>query len=176
MASLPIPTPGQPVRHFMRSFGAAINPGLNTRSASGTTHRGPGGTTIYPSPSSAFPWHLFSFGYALSFDSSSAETTCTIYTGTVRIHGITNLVLAETEIVLTGTPAYVVIEYARPGGPLSLVVSNTDPVSTASTVRVPLHIFEGASVQPDPEAPAYLRYTHRRALVIGDIQIDTPIQ
>jgi len=181
MASLPIPKPGQPVRHFIRSFGAAINPGLNTRSASGTTHRGPGGTTIYPSRSAVFqfPWHLFALGFTLSLDAGTHVTTCTINAGKVRIHGVANLAWEEAGVALSGTPCWVYLQYTRPTGALSLNAANSDPVSTAATVRLPLFIFDGAPVQPVPEEPAYLSYTLRNpggALHIGDYNFDTPIQ
>ncbi len=120
----------------------------------------------------------WAFGYSLGFDADTKETTCTISAGTVRIHGQSNLALDESEIVLTGTPCYVYLEYTRPSGGLSLKVINEDPDSTATTVRLPLYIFDG-SVTSVPEGDSYLTYSIRTKggiLHLGDFNFDTPIQ
>ena len=178
MASLPIPTPGQPVRSYMRQFGALITPGLNTRSASGTTHRGPGGTTIYPRASAAFqfPWNQFSLGFTTTLNATTHVTTCTIHAGAVRVHGAATLQWAEAGVELSGTPCWVYLQYTRPAGALSLAIANTEPATEGDTVCLPLFLFDGAPVQPDPEEPAYLIYTLRRACNLGDFNFDTPIK
>lgn len=164
-------------------------------SASVRVRTGAGGTTYEVSarPASAspvaaglFPWHLLAFGYALDLawdeDDDEYQTTCTIYPGTVRIHGITEMGFADDEAVavtLTGTPCMVYLQYARPAGGIEVQVANPDPETglwprtNSSHVTLPLYIFDGEP--PEPGEP-YLRYRLARICHMGDFNFDTPIR
>jgi hypothetical protein len=94
---------------------------------------GDGGTA------SAFPWHKLAFGYSLS------GTTCTIYPGAIRLHGLAIYPLTEaTDVTLTGSEPYVYLSIAvnaATGTAPTVAVSASEPVSTASTLRIPLFTF-----------------------------------
>ena len=138
----------------------------------GTARPTASGFQIEVDGGASFPWALLAFGYTLAFDAETAVTTCTIYEGTVRLHGlgVATLPSAENEIVLEGEPCWVFVSYARSATQpswLSLQIASSEPVSTSSTVRIPLYRF-------DAGAPG--QYTLGRICNMGDINFDTPIR
>jgi hypothetical protein len=127
--------------------------------------------TIYlprSSGAASFPWSKLAFGYTLAME----ETTwiCTIYPGAVRLHGIGVRTLdAETDVVLSGSPAWVYVEFSRATAApstLTLAVAASEPVSTSAVVRIPLYRFDYTNGA----------YTMGRICNMGDVHFDTPVR
>lgn len=129
---------------------------------------GPNGLHI-GSSGTGFPWSKVAFGYSLAYDSDTSISTCTIYAGTLRIHGIGEVSLAETDVTLLSETCtvYVQVERGYTGSGGAILASASPSASNNSHYRFPLYTF------------AYDGTTGRHTLEtihhFGDIQLDTPV-
>lgn len=173
MPEIAQPVPGLSVRRYLTQLRRDIRPALDVRAVSGTTHRGPAGTTLYPRATAvdAFPWDKVSFGHTLAYDAATAKTTCTIYPGTVRLHGLGQVALAaSSDIILAGNPCWVFFMFSRVAalpGTITLTLSTNEPVSSPNIMRIPLRRFDATTAG---------QYALGRICVLGDINLDTPIR
>jgi len=114
-----------------------------------------------------FPWEKLAFGWRLAFDSGTGNTTCTIFPGAIRIHGVATVRLGvATDVVLTSSPSWVYLQRNRAGGGITVHVSATDPDSTAGLLRIPLYRFDGT-----PGSSYKLGHIAR----MGDVHFDSPM-
>ena len=125
-----------------------------------------------------FPWHKLSFGYRLVHDTESdpPEWHARIYPGAIRMHGVAVYRLdsnplidgAGVEVTLAGVEPWVYAEVTRgqsQGDPVGIGISSNEPLTTTTTLRIPLYRFkqEGA------------RYVLSHIANMGDINLDTPL-
>jgi hypothetical protein len=122
----------------------------------------------------------WAFGFALSTDAGETEedppvTICTITPGTIRCHGAGSWGLDPeslfpfTVILDPLDEPWVYAQMPRGGGTVTINVSSTEPVSNASTLKIPLYLFKltGGSYALHPTKGG-IRH-------IGDVNIDTPL-
>ena len=131
---------------------------------------GPGRAVVTPEAieihidDQSFPWSLLAFGYSLN------AAVCTIYPGTIRMHGIAKYPLATAATVtLTGSTEWVYAEVQRQdttGTAPTIAHSSTEPETNSTHLRIPLFKFT---------SPAANRYTLARICNMGDVNLDTPI-
>ena len=122
-----------------------------------------------------FPWSKMAFGYRLIVEAGETEedpstTLCRIFPGKIRMHGIGNRTLAnEQDVALGASEEWVYVQFARGGssGPASISHSFTEPVSTSTTVRIPLYVFERLNGGA---------YSLKQICNMGDVNFDTPIR
>lgn len=92
--------------------------------------------------------------------------------GTVRIHGAGqwSLALPATVSLDPISEPWVYAQMSRGGGSVTIAVSSVEPVSNASTLKIPLYLFERL------EGGTYaLHSTLGGIRHIGDINLDTPL-
>ena len=110
-----------------------------------------------------FPWSLLAFGYSLS------DATCTIYPGTIRLHGIGTYSVAQTNVTLTGAVEWVYVEQVKATpATTSIKHSATEPESNVAYRRLPLYKFEAEAGVYSLSSPGGIRH-------MGDFNFDTPI-
>lgn len=127
----------------------------------------------------SFPWSKLSFGYRLVRDTEAdpPEWLVRIFPGAIRLHGVAvysleaNPLLADdagAEVTLTGSTVWVYAYVARGaanGTTVSIDRVNSEPLSTSTTLRLPLYKFE---LKGD-------RYVLAQICNMGDINLDTPL-
>ncbi len=126
----------------------------------------------------AFPWSKLSFGYRLITDTEAdpPERKVRIYPGAIRMHGVAvyhlapNLGLdgAGDEIALSGADVWVFAQVTRgasPGAGVGIGMSSNEPLTTTTTLRIPLYRF---TLEGD-------RYVLAQICNMGDINLDTPL-
>ncbi len=181
---LPHPITGRPVRTYLRDFRRVLSPALHTRAASGSTTASPAGTVVYPRGGAgggpAFPWRKLAFGYQLIHHSETdpPESRVRIYPGSIRMHAVAiytleadilNLDGAGAEVTLIGVGPWVYAQVTRgaaDGTPPEILVSTSEPITTTTTLRIPLYRFklqEGGT------------YALLEICNMGDINLDTPL-
>lgn len=100
------------------------------------------------------------FGFALSSEPGETEedpatTLCTIMPGTIRFHGagVWSMATAQGVTLDPMSEPWVYAQMPRGGGAISILASSTEPISNASTLKIPLYQFErtpgGTYVLPD---------------------------
>ncbi len=99
-----------------------------------------------------------SFGY-----SQLSAATIRINAGTIRKTS-GNIAVAETDVTLTGTPAWVVVQWIRSSGSTTVECINTEPVVDAVMVQYPI-----LKLTAD-----YGVYHLDQLLHMGDIVLDSP--
>jgi hypothetical protein len=109
---------------------------------------------------SGFPWSTLALGYALS------GTTCTIYAGTLRLHGIGTYAVAQADVSLSGETEWVYLYHNRDHGSTGISHSATEPASTTDQLRIPLYRFT-------QNAGGW--FTLSRVCNMGDVNIDAPV-
>ncbi len=134
-------------------------------------HIGGGGT------GSGVDYSKFAFGFKLaSIPGESEEDPGTpgveITPGTIRFHGAGKWTLAEKATVTLDpmSEPWVYAQMPRGGGTVSIAASSTEPVSNASTFKLPLYLFkrtDGGSYVLHPDLGG-IRH-------IGDVNLDTPL-
>ena len=136
---------------------------------------GPGSVTTYSDRieirTNYGPWSMMPFWYAQENNGSDDTTGAklTIRTGNLRIHGTNNIVVPETEIIMTGITEWIYVEHARGSGTASINHSSSEPVTNSTHLRVPLYNFElDTSLNRYKLADQGLRRF--------DINFDTPLQ
>jgi hypothetical protein len=131
--------------------------------------------TIYlPRTGDSFPWSKLSFGYALAVvyggteEAPTVTTTCTINSGTLRIHGIGTVSFPESEITLLAETCTVYAQAARGSLADGTIHVSASPSATSNThYWFPLYTF------------TYDATTERHALDtihhFGDLHLDVPV-
>jgi len=113
-----------------------------------------------PASGAAFPWDKLAFGYA------GITTGVTIYTGTIRLHGIGNYTVAEDDVSLTGATEWVYVEQSKSSpNTTSIKHSATEPATNTSFRRLPLYKFTN-----DGSGYILAQICH-----MGDFNFDAPI-
>jgi hypothetical protein len=107
----------------------------------------------------------FPFYSKLRFGCKLSGTTCTIFAGTVHIHGKGDYDCAEADVVLSGATEYVYVTWSRAAPAPSIGHAASLPVTNVSTVYVPLYCFSAVT-------NGYtLKWIHH----MGDLNFDTPL-
>ena len=101
----------------------------------------------------------------LRFGVKLRSTTCTIYAGTVHIHGAGDYNVAETAVVLSGATEYVYVTWARAAPVPAIGHAASLPITNVSTVYVPLYSFTAVT------GGYRLQWIHH----MGDLNFDTPL-
>ena len=166
------PVPGKPITHLwgalvvrcLRAFRVCSSPDIMVNTT-------PAGTTLSlrqaaTRGANAFPWESIAFGYSLS------NATCTIYSGSIRMHGLAVYPLAAaTPVTLTGATPWVFLSVAvgaATGTAPTVAVLASEPASTSTTLRIPLYRFSLVS--------GSTTYALARVHNLGDVNIAAPLR
>jgi hypothetical protein len=155
---------------YIRRLKSTLAPSMHIRSASGTTHSGPGGTTLYVR-SASIDYTKFAFGFKLARGVDEDENiawTITIYPGKVRLHGLRTYSLDESvDITLTAEVEHIYAVVDRvSGSAVTIDQATEEPTTTGTTMKLPLYTLEKTG-------SAYGTPTIHH---LGDFDIDTPIR
>lgn len=145
--------------------------GIWIKATANGLHIGGGGT------GSSVDYSKWAFGHKLvsvpgETEDDPATTACQIQPGAIRFHGAGYWTLAEaTSVALDPMSApWVFAQMPRGGGTISIAASSTEPVSNATTLKIPLYLFERS------EGGSYaLHSTLGGIRHIGDVNLDTPL-
>jgi len=114
-----------------------------------------------PTLRAEMPWDIIAFGYILT-----SVNEVKIREGRIWFQGSNRVGVSEDTLTLTGSSAYVGVQYNRQTSVGSIFQSSTMPVPDATNVYVPKYLFQ-------PIVSGI--YSLREIFHIGDIHFDLPL-